>query len=72
MDHVIAFTEIALNTEMRRLDFADIPNSMRALILENLADFSKLHTLVLRAYENATGQWLFKGNKMTLSTKSNS
>ena len=63
MDHVFAFTEIALNTELRRLDFVDIPNSMRGHVIENLADFSKLHTLVLRAYEHSNGQWLFKGNQ---------
>lgn len=63
IDHVMAFAEVARNTELRRLDFGDIPNSMRALIIENLGDFSKLHTLVLRAYENCNGQWLFKGNQ---------
>ena len=60
MDYATAFAEIVVNENLRHLDFADIPNSVRVVIIENLSKFSQLKSLTLRNYAQAAGQWLYK------------
>ena len=55
-----AFAAIVVNENLRHLDFADIPNSVRVVIIENLSKFSQLNSLTLRNYSKASGQWLYK------------
>ena len=61
LDYVIAFAEVALHENLRNLDFADIPTSMRSVIIEKMPILVNLQSLALRSYANAAGQWLFKG-----------
>ena len=68
MEYVLAFAEIAFNHELRHLDFGDIPNSIRSIVIEKLSHFKKLTTLILRSHANAKGQWLFKGVAKDLLT----
>ena len=55
IEHVTAFIYIAINYEMRHLDFADIPNTVRSMVIERLPNYSKLQSLILRAYHKSTG-----------------
>lgn len=66
METFVNFTDIALNPQHRCLDFLEIPNSVRARIIENLGALTKLESLILRA--PAGGQWLFKSVSKDIQT----
>ncbi len=58
METMGEFTDLALNPGLQRMDFIDVPNTVRSRIIEKLDSFKNLQTLILRA--PAGGQWLFK------------
>lgn len=61
LEHVMAFVQVTLNDQIRSLDFADIPTSMRCTVIDNIGIFNKLQAMIIRPYSGSnTGQWLFK------------
>ena len=60
MDHIVLFTDLAIQPDMLKLDFGEIPPCIRSSLVANLGSFKKLSTLILRPYDNKSGNWLFK------------
>ena len=60
MDHILRFANLVINPNILKLDFVDVPTCIRSRIVEDLGQFNKLNTLILRSHGKTNGQWLFK------------